>query len=75
MGVLEGLGLGGAADAPGVAAEGNALLVLEDVAEVSFSFEEVHAADGAADLEGVLVVDAEVFAAGAGCLGRDEGLT
>ena len=61
-GHAEGLGLSSAADTTVEAAEGDGLLVLLDVLEVSEGLLQLHAGDGGSDLTGVLEVNAEVGA-------------
>lgn len=65
---LELLSLLGAADAAVEAAEGDALLLLDDVAEVGVGLLELHAVDGGGGLTGVLEVHTEVLAARLGGL-------
>lgn len=64
----EGLGLGGATNASSESAEGDGLLVLENVLQVLFSALQVHAANGHGGLTRVLEVDAEGNASGLGRL-------
>lgn len=68
---LELLGLLGAADTSVEAAEGDALLLLNNVAEVSVSLLELHAVDGGGGLASVLEVNTEVLAARLGGLLRE----
>lgn len=71
---LELLRLGVAADTTVVTAEGNDLLLLEDVLEVSVRLLERPAVDGSGSLTGVLVVNTEVVTARAGRLLRQLGI-
>mmetsp|Transcript_8878 Transcript_8878/g.13112 ORF Transcript_8878/g.13112 Transcript_8878/m.13112 type:complete len:225 (-) Transcript_8878:88-762(-) len=60
LGHLELLGLGGLADAASVHSEGDAALLVKDLAQVLLGRGEGHALDGPAGLVGVLVVHPEV---------------
>ena len=68
LGGLELLGLSSAANTAVEAAEGDSLLVLNNVAEVSVSLLELHARDGGGGLAGVLEVNTDVLAARLGGL-------
>ncbi len=68
LGGLELLSLLGAANTAVEAAEGDALLLLNNVAEVSVSLLELHSVDGGSGLTGVLEVNTEVLAARLGGL-------
>ena len=74
LGGLELLSLLGAADTAVEAAEGDALLLLNNVAEVSVSLLELHAVDGSSGLAGVLEVNTEVLAARLGGLLHEVGV-
>lgn len=65
---LEFLRLLGAADTTVETAEGDALLLVDNVAEVSVSLLELHAVDGGSGLAGVLEVNTEVLTARLGGL-------
>jgi len=71
---LELLSLLGSANTAVEAAEGNALLLLDDVAEVSVSLLELHAVDGGGGLASVLEVNTEVLAARLGGLLHELGV-
>lgn len=74
LGGLELLSLLGAADTAVEAAEGDALLLLDDVAEVGVSLLELQAVDGGSGLAGVLEVNTEVLAARLGGLLHELGV-
>lgn len=65
---LELLSLLGAANTAVEAAEGDALLLLDNVAQVSVGLLELHAVDGGSGLAGVLEVNTQVLAARLGGL-------
>lgn len=74
LGGLELLSLLGAADTTVEAAEGDTLLLLNNVAEVGVSLLELHAVDGGSGLAGVLEVNTEVLAARLGGLLHEVGV-
>lgn len=74
LGLLELLSLGGAADLTGVAAEGDAAGLGEDLAVELLGLAEGHAIDDVSSVEGVLEVAAEIGDLSVGGLGGDLGL-